>query len=243
MRLGIPTVVEKCVHFTAAHELRFSFPLELAQPLGAAAPNVREVVYPGVHSDVGGGYEPSGPGDAQGIINNAARIPMRDMVREAVCNGTPMKSYTELADDPKLKALFDERFAIAPETQAAYEAYMATAGVSGPIHQTVDAHVKALYATCGTLHRQGQLMQLAPRYKDLVDEMEMRVRSAQPQFGDRERPDMLKQLEPWRIDAWNETATPAVVSFVAGYVHNSKLDVSEPSSYFTPRALHEPRLT
>ena len=243
IRLGIPNEVEQCVHFTAAHELRFSFPLELAQSAAGAAPNVRETVYPGVHSDVGGGYEPSGPGDAQGITNNTARIPMRDMMQEAVCSGSPMVSYTDLAVDPKVKALFDERYAIAPETQAAYSAYMGVAGAIGSIQQTVDIHLKALYAVCGTLHRQGQLRQLAPRYKDLVDEMEMRVRSAQPQFGDRERPDMLKQLDPWRVDAWNETAPPAVVNYVARYVHNSKLDVSEPSSYFTPRVLHEPRQT
>ena len=241
MRLAIPKEVEQCVHFTAAHELRFSFPLELAQPLGAAAPNVREVVYPGAHSDVGGGYEPSGPGDAQGIGNNAARIPMRDMMRDAVCSGAPMQSYTELADNPKTKAIFDERYAIAPQTQAAYDAYMATAGASGPLHQTVDSHVKALYAACGTLHRQGQLMQLAPRYKDLVDEMAMRERSANYRpTGKEYAVDMLKQLEPWRVEAWSETASPAVVHFVARYVHNSKLDVSEPSSYFTARALHEP---
>lgn len=47
--LKIAPYVRRCVHLVAAHEVRGSFPLD-----AAAGVNGEEVVYPGVHSDVGG---------------------------------------------------------------------------------------------------------------------------------------------------------------------------------------------
>jgi Uncharacterized alpha/beta hydrolase domain (DUF2235) len=53
--LEIPPLIEQCVHMVAAHEIRNSFPLDSALQ-GLQYPfNVREMVYPGAHSDVGGG--------------------------------------------------------------------------------------------------------------------------------------------------------------------------------------------
>jgi Uncharacterized alpha/beta hydrolase domain (DUF2235) len=237
IKLGIPKEVEQCVHFAAAHELRWSFPLELAN-----GDNVLQKIYPGVHSDVGGGYEPKGGGDAQGIDNNAARIPMKDMMREAVVKGVPMLSYANLANDEKLKAIFDEQFKILPDTQNAYDTYMAAAGAGGAVPDAVNAHVKALYSVVGTLKREGKLGEVGLRYKDMAEQMAMYEDSAEkakrPAHDHTQTIDQLALLEPWRVEAWRQTASPAQLAFLSHYVHNSKLDVSEPTSYFKPRALH-----
>ena len=68
--LRIPPSVEQCFHYTAAHEVRESFPLDtvrVAVSSKAATPSIypascTEVVYPGMHSDVGGGYAPGEQG-------------------------------------------------------------------------------------------------------------------------------------------------------------------------------------
>lgn len=53
--LVVPTAVERCVHYIAAHELRFSFPVDLIRKNGSLRDGWDESVYPGVHSDVGAG--------------------------------------------------------------------------------------------------------------------------------------------------------------------------------------------
>ena len=54
--LQIPPAVELAVHYVAAHEIRNSFPVDSVCDGGRKPGNCKEMVYPGVHSDVGGGY-------------------------------------------------------------------------------------------------------------------------------------------------------------------------------------------
>ncbi|MEK5766729.1 DUF2235 domain-containing protein [Acinetobacter schindleri] len=74
--------VKNCVHQVAGNELRFAFPVDSICLDGKLAnPKTwKEIVYPGMHSDVGGGYEPN----SQTISNNFARIPLKHMLDEAV---------------------------------------------------------------------------------------------------------------------------------------------------------------
>jgi len=77
----LPPMVEQCVHMTAAHELRPQFPLDSTRDGGRYPNNTIEIWYPGVHSDVGGGYDPS----HQGRKNSIARFALNelyDMARE-----------------------------------------------------------------------------------------------------------------------------------------------------------------
>ncbi|WP_231743376.1 T6SS phospholipase effector Tle1-like catalytic domain-containing protein [Janthinobacterium sp. B9-8] len=60
----------RCVHLVAAHEVRGSFPLDA---IGSGALH-KEVMYPGVHSDVGGGYEPLEQGRSIGESATAQRL-------------------------------------------------------------------------------------------------------------------------------------------------------------------------
>jgi hypothetical protein len=127
--LRIPEGV-KCLHLVAAHELRRSFPVDSISVNGILPEECREIVVPGVHSDVGCGYCPreQGRGTDPNGDDMLARIPLLLMYKEARLNGAPLK--LELAP-----SIAKARFAIKPETIAAYNAYIAACRVKqGPIH-------------------------------------------------------------------------------------------------------------
>ncbi|MGG1944546.1 DUF2235 domain-containing protein [Trinickia sp. NRRL B-1857] len=90
--LSIPQIVERCVHMVAAHELRFAFPLDSVRRNGRYPANVVEYVFPGVHSDVGGGYAQN----EQGRSNAYTKLPLYSMYREAQMAGVPLKNIDDL---------------------------------------------------------------------------------------------------------------------------------------------------
>jgi Uncharacterized alpha/beta hydrolase domain (DUF2235) len=161
--------VERCVHFVAGHELRFSFPVDLIRKDGKLNGDWLETTYPGVHSDVGGGYKPNDVVKTdqteadklkeqkahQGQTNNYARVPMMDMMREAENKGVRLMGYEKLEKDQGFKALFQERFECKPETLQAYKAYRAGCNPGGTIENQMQQHMAALYSAYGTLHRKG----------------------------------------------------------------------------------------
>lgn len=250
--LVLSSAIERCVHYVAAHEVRFSFPVDLIRKRGKFAnDNWEEKTYPGVHSDVGGGYEPVD----QGVSNNYARIPMRDMMRESVMSGVRMFGYDTLKDDARYAALFSERFECKPETEKAYKAYMTACGsVSGPIEKQMQQHMKALYSACGTMHRTG-LLTPAERsvaagtrnflgYSSMAREVEIYREPAKAgrwvRLGVKARNyAQFVQPQPWQIAAWDTQAPSGAVRFVSQFVHDSKLNIAEPFSYFKPRGVDE----
>jgi len=78
----IPKEVQKVVHFVAAHERRSKFDLQSIRNKSdqSLPPNWVERIYPGMHSDVGGGYAPH----EQGRDGDLAKIILKDMYDEAV---------------------------------------------------------------------------------------------------------------------------------------------------------------
>ncbi|SQI96045.1 lipoprotein [Klebsiella oxytoca] len=59
-----PGFIQRCCHFVSAHEQRLCFPLDSVRRTEGNYPaSTFEVVYPGVHSDVGGGYARGGAGE------------------------------------------------------------------------------------------------------------------------------------------------------------------------------------
>lgn len=254
--LVVDARVERCVHYVAAHELRFSFPVDLIQKSGKLSGNWTEVVYPGVHSDVGGGYGPKGADpDGQGLSNNYARVPMADMMREAVKKGVRMPSYTDISGDKSRLALFRERFEIYPETKTAYNAYMANVSQSGTVQSQMQSHMEQLYACYGTYHRSGKALTVENRRKsaylggkgvaweakqfETAEEMglkEVVFKFPSAAYAQTVRP------EPWRLAAWRKTASNSTLHFIGNYVHDSKVDFlsnAEPFSYFTWRGINE----
>jgi hypothetical protein len=86
------------------------------------ADNVRQIAYPGMHSDVGGGYLPT----EQGKSGQLSQIPLNDMYYEALKAGVPLLSRDEINGRPALKEQFD----IPTDLLAAYKAYWSDSRVN-----------------------------------------------------------------------------------------------------------------
>lgn len=264
--------VERCVHYVAGHELRFSFPVDLIRRDGKLEGNWEEKVYPGVHSDVGGGYEPLEIGDKlqanrdnQGIDNNYARIPMRDMMVEGIVCGARVLGLSEIkrVDFPLYRKFFECR----PETEKAYQAYRKACNPTGPIEQQVRKHMEQLYSAYGALHRQGkssltqrehaagQSWTLGPA--DMATEIQNYQKATENIRQAAQGPDIPGKngyiatqgiyalwIKPaqWQMDAWKRDASPDVIHFFDNWVHDAKvgfLSNAEPFSYFSRRGISE----
>jgi len=120
--LRIPASVQNCVHMIAAHELRKNFPLDTITVDGVLPPHCQEFVYPGAHSDVGGGYAPGDLGIAAGksaIEGDAlklAQVPLNHMLACAQAAGAPMDKALALRKERQY-----DPFALAPIVQKAYD--------------------------------------------------------------------------------------------------------------------------
>jgi len=166
--------VKMCVHHVAGNEQRFAFPVDLISKREdgtLANPAWKEVVYPGMHSDVGGGYMPLD--EETQITDHFARIPLRDMLNEAVQAGVRMYSYEQLEKD-HIK-LFKQQFEVLPQVETLYQSVVsdiqsqeATAlqliQAKNPdkemkhreqIKAKMYAAMKTYYSAYGTIHRSG----------------------------------------------------------------------------------------
>ncbi|KJH80333.1 hypothetical protein UG46_27130, partial [Pseudomonas fluorescens] len=90
---AFPNFIKCCRHFVAAFEQRACFPLDsVRNEDGKYPPNTFEVVYPGVHSDVGGGYPKNDQGKARGGTNElVSQIVLHDLYAAAFAAGAPLK--------------------------------------------------------------------------------------------------------------------------------------------------------
>jgi len=88
-----PDLVKCCRHFVAAHEQRSCFPLDsIRNEEGLYPTTAQEVVYPGVHSDVGGGYQQKDQGKARnGTHELLSQITLHDLYAEAFAAGAPLQ--------------------------------------------------------------------------------------------------------------------------------------------------------
>lgn len=130
--LAIPPEVERCVHFVSGHEVRQAFPLDSVRVGETYPANCEEVVYPGVHSDVGGGYFDG----FQGRSNWLSRIPLRDMYAEALRSGVMLESYAHIDDRIR------NEMELLPDSPilGAYQAYMQSLRSDAP---TLESHIHA----------------------------------------------------------------------------------------------------
>lgn len=117
--LAIPPNVAQCVHLVSAHENRQSFPLDSIYNDHSIASNGEEIVFPGVHSDIGGGYRPGEQGKGSDNIGRdmVSRIPLAVMYRKARLAGVPLKLEQALSDD-------QDGFKITPKTIRDFNAYI-----------------------------------------------------------------------------------------------------------------------
>ncbi|HEY0094093.1 MAG TPA: DUF2235 domain-containing protein, partial [Archangium sp.] len=145
--LRIPEMVEDCVHMVAAHEIRNSFPLDSVAQGSRYPKSCREFVYPGAHSDVGGGYR-QGEGARSTFPGSfLSLLPLRAMRAEAIKAGVPL-----MAQMPSVTLKGD--FAEDPASQAAlntlerrFNLYMKAVGWGGTMSlgETMLAHMNLYY--------------------------------------------------------------------------------------------------
>lgn len=138
-----------CLHLVAAHELRRSFPLDSVSIKGVTPANSTEIVFPGVHSDVGCGYASGEQG--RGINADGSdmltRIPLLVMYQAARLAGVPLK--LELASEVAKK-----RFLVTPETITAFNAYVSAC-------QTKTGSLTAIMREQGNYQMQWRLLRRA----------------------------------------------------------------------------------
>jgi len=137
--MRIPEPVRYCVHAFSIHEQRMSFPVDSIREVGGAyPPGIRhEIAYPGVHSDVGGGYAPNEQGKGRdpdkGDGGKLSQIPLHDMYIHALKYGVPMMKGHEILDSPLRRA----DFALFPETIKAFNNWLKTAGPIGRMEDAI----------------------------------------------------------------------------------------------------------
>ncbi|WP_439893623.1 T6SS phospholipase effector Tle1-like catalytic domain-containing protein (plasmid) [Ralstonia sp. 25C] len=118
--LRIPHYVERTVHLISSHEIRGSFPLDKA-----ASKNCLELAYPGVHTDVGGAYQPGDQGRgcrADGTPDDSTKmsqVTLAKMYREAVAAGVPLNPAAS-----NLAQKFKDALRISPQLIKDYNNYV-----------------------------------------------------------------------------------------------------------------------
>ncbi|MEC5080883.1 DUF2235 domain-containing protein, partial [Xanthomonas oryzae pv. oryzicola] len=110
--------VERGLHYVAAHEIRRSFPLSTARGQGGiAVSGLSEYIYPGAHSDLGGGYSPGDQGKAAGArAKLLSQIPLNDMHFEAINAGSQLRHKDQMLDERP-------DFEVHPDLDATFSAY------------------------------------------------------------------------------------------------------------------------
>jgi hypothetical protein len=138
VRKPLPPCVEQCVHYIAAHEQRMNFPVTRVR-----GGNIVEVLYPGVHSDVGGGYGCRDQGRALSPENRLSQVPLLHMYKAALLAGAPLVHYKDMSAD--LQADFD----LGADLVAAWNGYMKAGDFGGSYEAQVREHMRLYYAWRG----------------------------------------------------------------------------------------------
>ncbi|MFG6469084.1 T6SS phospholipase effector Tle1-like catalytic domain-containing protein [Roseateles sp. BYS87W] len=135
--MTLPPMVEQSVHMNAAHEQRRRFPLDSTRIDARYPDNTVEIWYPGVHSDVGGGYAPQ----FQGRNNGISRFALNHMFDLAFAGGVLFNRIEAL--DPSLQDEFNKSD---PALREAYNAYIDAVPVkTGPMEEVQAAHMLMLH--------------------------------------------------------------------------------------------------
>jgi hypothetical protein len=155
--LQIGSMVTRCVHMMAAHENRNSFALDStlfeATPSHFRFPDgVSEMIYPGVHSDAGGGYRPGEGGCRSEKGSQLSLIALRAMHAEAI-KLVPVRPFTgfpkALFEDFALDTEGAKHFAYMVDLANSYLAMVAKTSVPGStvgLGGEINAHMKLYYA-------------------------------------------------------------------------------------------------
>ena len=147
--------LRRCVHLVSAHEQRASFPLDSIRRRERSADGSRdhsrpssyradttEYVYPGMHSDVGGGYPPGDQGKAIGGQGELlSQIPLHHMYWEAFKAGAPLQvpplALGEYEEWRKMDSTTADEFALTEKLITRFNAWQAQTQ-PGPLEQVME---------------------------------------------------------------------------------------------------------
>ena len=226
--MRVPSQVVRCVHLVAAHEIRASFPLNCGRDGKAYPGNVSEVVYPGSHSDLGGGYAPGEQGRSrQGVPSLLSQIPLIHMYDEARKAGVPLKALENMPEATR------KDFEISPTLRADFSAYLKQSGVSpAPVEQMLEAHMryyrryKAVTADWETQSTKaaGEQDRQDLREANADFNREARALRAKEELAKRKDPRIPVELTERDKQLLKDLETPVhtdVIKFLENYVHDS----------------------
>lgn len=132
--LQIAPCVKNCVHYISMHENRPSFPLDrIVRPDGSLPPGGHEYAFPGMHSDVGGGYAPGeqGRGKLEGVdaqdSEKLSQIPLNYMLKAAQDAKVPLDADLAVAQSES----GGDPFKVDDGLQAAYDTFSRAMGSEG----------------------------------------------------------------------------------------------------------------
>lgn len=138
VKVSVPDYVQKCLHVVAAHELRNAFPLTV---LGTN--RYTQVVYPGAHADIGGGYADR----EQGRSNKLARVALLQMLDHARGAGLKIQSLKEMQSSKSWADLYSKSFEVADAHHQAFEGYMKGVKTkSGSLNEVITSHMELYWA-------------------------------------------------------------------------------------------------
>lgn len=126
--LKIGAHVKRCVHYVAMHEQRASFPLDTVRnPDGSMPGHCHQWAFPGMHSDVGGGYTPDEQGRGPQQLNSQklSQLALNNMYEAAQQALVPLDK--ELARESSVDGDYDP-FDIDPSLRQAYVDFMSESG-------------------------------------------------------------------------------------------------------------------
>ena len=144
--LRIPKLVKHGLHLVAGHEFRNSFPLDSVMNGDEPPPNFQEIVLPGSHSDVGGGYEPSEGGKCCPLGSLSSMVPLWLMFN-AAAKFVPFYPVALFAEHNKQDFAIDARGKPGHDTMTAlYERYLAKVPQGQDLGEMMLAHTRLYYA-------------------------------------------------------------------------------------------------
>lgn len=202
---SLPSCVKAGRHFIASQEVRMNFPVTR---LRAESGNFQEVYFPGMHSDVGGGYGPGDFGKGRGAQSAlVSQIPLVHMYKEARLAGVPFTPFSELDQGVK------DDYAINEKLASAWNAYTTELGQNGGIlkkhmelyYRWRAARLKTLEETASFKAANEQAQQdMQDANRMLAGDLEALEyrRTAQPKTGD----DAYEPFTPYdlaRINQWH----------------------------------------
>ncbi len=134
--ISIPKYVRHCDHFIAAHEVREKFPSDSTRIERQVPFNVREMLYPGMHSDVGGGYARN---DQEGRTNMLANIVLCNLYFSAYARGVPFKTPQQIQVD------VGAQFEISADLENAFKQYWSMVPAYSTLEEGIVAHMQLYY--------------------------------------------------------------------------------------------------